>query len=450
MAASLEVPSRCVIWFGQPQASERGALAAAGWQLRCVAPGPAMAVGLRGRDHLVAVIDLRHLDLDALQALLPWVQQHQHLPWLAVLPADVHSPPPAWTDVLLACQNQFTLPLELGAMVSTMQRQADGDTTDPARACDGGGLPALIGDSPRVLAVRAALHKFAPVDLPVLVTGETGTGKELAAQALHALSGRAGKPFLAVNCGAIPANLVQSELFGHERGAFTGAAQRRIGLFESAHGGTVFLDEVGDLPGDAQTSLLRVLQEGTLERVGSNQPLRVDVRVLAATHVELEQAVAQGRFRRDLYYRLNVLRLPMPPLRERGSDVLLLADHFLRGFRQRHPGRARGFDAGARQAMRGFGWPGNVRELLNRVQRAAIVAEGELITAADLELADAEAPEPRALLQDARGQVERDLLLQALRQHGYNVSACARHMQVSRVTVYRLCRKHRLELPPER
>ncbi len=450
MAASLEVPSRCVIWFGQPQASERGALAAAGWQLRCVAPGPTMAVGLRGRDHLVAVIDLRHLDLEALRVLLPWMEQHHHLPWLAVLPAGVDSPPPAWTDVLLACQNQFTLPLELATLVSTLQRQADEDISDPARVCDGGGLPALIGDSPRVLAVRAALHKFAPVDLPVLVTGETGTGKELAAQALHALSGRAGKPFLAVNCGAIPANLVQSELFGHERGAFTGAAQRRIGLFESAHGGTVFLDEVGDLPGDAQTSLLRVLQEGTLERVGSNQPLRVDVRVLAATHVELEQAVAQGRFRRDLYYRLNVLRLPMPPLRERGTDVLLLADHFLRGFRQRHPGRARGFDAGARQAMRGFGWPGNVRELLNRVQRAAIVAEGELITAADLELADDALPEPRALLHDARGQVERDLLLQALRQHGYNVSACARHMQVSRVTVYRLCRKHRVELPPER
>ncbi|WP_313205307.1 sigma 54-interacting transcriptional regulator, partial [Stenotrophomonas sp.] len=281
-------------------------------------------------------------------------------------------------------------------------------------------------------------------------TGETGTGKELAAQALHALSGRAGRSFLAVNCGAIPASLVQSELFGHERGAFTGAAQRRVGLFETADGGTVFLDEVGDLPADAQTSLLRVLQEGTLERVGSNQPLRVDVRVLAATHVDLEQAVAQGRFRRDLYYRLNVLRLPMPALRDRGNDVLLLAEHFLRGFRNRHPGRARGFDPGARVAMRQFDWPGNVRELLNRVQRAAIVSEHELISASDLDLADADAPSPRAVLQDARGQVERDVLLRTLKMHGYNVSACARHMQVSRVTVYRLCRKHRLELPPER
>lgn len=449
MAASLEIPSRCVIWFGQPQAAERAALAAAGWQLRSVTPTPAMAIGLRGRDHLVAVLDLRQLDSSALQQLLPWVEQHHHLPWLAVLPAGLGSPPPAWASLLQACREQFALPLELADLLMAMQRQSDGEQT-PTSASEGGGMPALIGDSTALLAVRAALHKFAPVDLPVLVTGETGTGKELAAQALHALSGRASGPFMAVNCGAIPANLVQSELFGHERGAFTGAAQRRIGLFEAAHGGTVFLDEVGDLPADAQTSLLRVLQEGTLERVGSNQPLRVDVRVLAATHVELEQAVAQGRFRRDLYYRLNVLRLPMPPLRDRGADVLLLAEHFLRSFRRRHPSRARGFDPGARQAMRHFDWPGNVRELLNRVQRAAIVAEGELIAASDLDLAEHAAPAPRALLQDARGQVERDVLLQALRQSGYNVSACARSMQVSRVTIYRLCRKHRLELPAQR
>lgn len=409
-----------------------------------------MAVGLRGRDHLVAIVDLRHLDVAALQLLLPWVEQHRHLPWLAILPTGLGSPPPAWAALLQACEHQFALPLELPALLATMQHRCDGSDAPVGAARTSGTLPALIGDSSALLAVRTALHKFAPVELPVLVTGETGTGKELAAQALHALSGRAGKPFLAVNCGAIPSNLVQSELFGHERGAFTGAAQRRIGLFESAHGGTVFLDEVGDLPADAQTSLLRVLQEGTLERVGSNQPLRVDVRVLAATHVELEQAVAQGRFRRDLYYRLNVLRLPMPPLRERGSDVLLLAEHFLRSFRSRHPGRARGFDTDARQAMRSFDWPGNVRELLNRVQRAAIVAEGELIGPVDLDLAPRAAAPTRALLQDARGQVERDVLLQTLRQHGYNVSACARHMQISRVTVYRLCRKHHLELPAQR
>lgn len=409
-----------------------------------------MAIGLRGRDRLLAVLDLRHLDAAALQLLSSWMEQHLHLPWLAVLPPGAGPTPAAWLPLLQRCLARFTLPFGLQDLVCAMRQQFDADDPGAGDACGGQGPRALIGESPALHAVRTVLHKFAPVDLPVLVTGETGTGKELAAHALHALSGRAGKPFIAVNCGAIPANLVQSELFGHERGSFTGADKRQIGVFESAHGGTVFLDEVGDLPPEAQTSLLRVLQEGTFERVGSSQPLRADVRVLAATHVELEHAVAQGRFRSDLYYRLNVLRLLMPPLRERGADVQLLAEHFLRCFRRRHSVRARGFAPAALQALRRFGWPGNVRELLNRVQRAAIMAEGELISERDLELGEPAQALPSPMLHDARGQAERDVLLQTLRQTGYNVSECARQMQISRVTVYRLCRKHRLELPAQR
>lgn len=442
--------SRCVLWFGEPLANERSALAAAGWYVRSIHPDPAMAIGLRGRDRLLAVLDLRHLDAVALQLLAPWIGQHQHLPWLAVLPPGAGPTSPAWLPLLQRCCARFTLPFGLQDLVCAMRQQFDADDPPVDATCGGHGPHALIGESAALHAVRTVLHKFAPVELPVLVTGETGTGKELAAHALHALSGRAGKPFIAVNCGAIPANLVQSELFGHERGSFTGADKRQIGVFESAHGGTVFLDEVGDLPAEAQTSLLRVLQEGTFERVGSSQPLRADVRVLAATHVELEHAVAQGRFRSDLYYRLNVLRLLMPPLRERGADVQLLAEHFLRCFRLRHGVRARGFAPAAVQAMRRFDWPGNVRELLNRVQRAAIMAEGELISERDLELGASAAVLPAAMLHDARGQAERDVLLQTLRQTGYNVSECARQMQISRVTVYRLCRKHRLELPAQR
>ncbi|HIE5096167.1 TPA: sigma-54 interaction domain-containing protein [Stenotrophomonas maltophilia] len=442
--------SRCVLWFGEPAASERSALAAAGWYVRSIQPDPAMAIGLRGRDRLLAVLDLRHLDAAALQLLAPWIEQHQHLPWLAVLPPGAGPTPAAWSPLLQRCLARFTLPFGLQDLVVAMRRQFDADDPPADEACAGQGPRALIGESPALHAVRTVLHKFAPVELPVLVTGETGTGKELAAHALHALSGRAGKPFFAVNCGAIPANLVQSELFGHERGSFTGADKRQIGVFESAHGGTVFLDEVGDLPPEAQTTLLRVLQEGTFERVGSSQPLRADVRVLAATHVELEHAVAQGRFRSDLYYRLNVLRVPMPPLRERGADVQLLAEHFLGCFRRRHSVRARGFSPAALQAMRRFDWPGNVRELLNRVQRAAIVAEGELISERDLELGAPQTAPAGAMLHDARGQAERDVLLQTLRQTGYNVSECARQMQISRVTVYRLCRKHRLQLPAQR
>ena len=442
MAAVSEIQSRCVIWFGHPLVAERAALAAAGWQVRSVDPLNAQAVGLRARDQLVGMIDLRQIPAHALGPVQDWIHQHDHLPLLAALPGGITSPPPSWQPLLDSCQHRYVMPQDLPGLVDHLQR----DELDAVATPDS---PAqrLIGDSPALLTTRAALFKFAPVELPVLVTGETGTGKELAAHALHAMSARAAHPFMAVNCGAIPANLVQSELFGHERGAFTGAAQRRLGLFESANGGTVFLDEVGDLPLDAQTSLLRVLQEGTIERVGSSQPLRVDVRVLAATHVDLEQAVAQGRFRRDLFYRLNVLRLAMPALRERSGDVLVLAEHFLRQFRARHPGRARGFSSCARQAMQRVDWPGNVRELLNRVQRAAIVADGELIEPSDLDLVATLPAAARALLQDAREQVERELLLQALREHEFNVSACARHMQVSRVTVYRLCRKHQVELP---
>ena len=395
--------SRCVLWFGEPLANERSALAAAGWYVRSIHPDPAMAIGLRGRDRLLAVLDLRHLDAVALQLLAPWIEQHQHLPWLAVLPPGAGPTSPAWLPLLQRCCARFTLPFGLQDLVCAMRQQFDADDPPVDATCGGHGPHALIGESAALHAVRTVLHKFAPVELPVLVTGETGTGKELAAHALHALSGRAGRPFIAVNCGAIPVNLVQSELFGHERGSFTGADKRQIGVFESAHGGTVFLDEVGDLPAEAQTSLLRVLQEGTFERVGSSQPLRADVRVLAATHVELEHAVAQGRFRSDLYYRLNVLRLLMP-LRERGADVQLLAEHFLRCFRLRHSVRARGFAPAAVQAMRRFDWPGNVRELLNRVQRAAIMAEGELISERDLELGASAAVLPAAMLHDARGR----------------------------------------------
>ncbi|WP_313349001.1 sigma-54 dependent transcriptional regulator [Stenotrophomonas sp.] len=442
MAAVPDFPARCVIWFGHPHAAERAALAAAGWQVRGVASNECVAIGMRSNDLIVGLLDLRDdaaRNVDHLQALL---DQHRHMRLLAILPAGPRPSHPQLQALLGYCVDTYTAPLDLPQLVQRLLQLADGD-----QARSPAGAQALVGDSAVLQVARAALRKFAPVELPVLITGETGTGKELAAQALHALSPRHARPFLAVNCGAIPAALVQSELFGHERGAFTGAATRRLGLFETASGGTVFLDEIGDLPLDAQTNLLRVLQEGTIERVGSNHPQSVDVRVVAATHVDLEQAVERGQFRRDLFYRLNVLRLPMPPLRDRGSDIVLLAEHFLASFRHRHVTRARGFTTDARQALMRFNWPGNVRELLNRVQRAAIVSEAELIGVADLELLPPQVEMPQRLLHDARQAAERDALLHALRQNAFNITACARTMQVSRVTVYRLCRKHQLALP---
>ncbi len=438
MSAAFESSTHCVIWFGKPDGMEKATLAANGWQVRTVVPQHA-DIGLRGGDTVVALIDFRTSSASELEHIGRLIEKHRHLPLFAITAATPACD--AARQLLLSCRQHFPHPLDVQELL--LELQAIGN--DPAHAGDGDALANLLGQSEAMLAMRTTLRKFAPVELPVLITGETGTGKEVAAHALHQLSPRASKPFQAINCGAIPPTLVQSELFGHERGAFTGATGRRQGLFESAHTGTVFLDEVGDLPLDAQTSLLRVLQEGTLERVGSNQAICVDVRILAATHVDLERAVEQGRFRRDLYYRLNVLHLSMPPLRKRNGDIDLLASHFLANFRNRHRIRARGYSSEARQAMAQFDWPGNVRELLNRVQRAAVTAEGELITCADLELAGSGTGNGNPL-DHLRTHAERETLLAYLQQSRYNISACARLMKVSRVTIYRLCRKHQLEL----
>lgn len=437
MAAVPEIRPRCMIWLGKPSPQERGVLAAAGWDVRVVADPAGARIGLRGGDRVAALLDLRGADAEWIASMQALLSPHSDLPVVAMGEGGNGSVP----DCLL----HLGEPLDL-LQIQRLAQIVDGEVRIPGHT----GTDSLVGGSAPMLAVQARLHKFAPVDLPVLVTGETGTGKELAARALHEMSMRHGRPFVAVNCGALPANLVQSELFGHEKGAFTGAHARRVGLFEAADGGTIFLDEIGDLPLDAQTNLLRVLQEGSLERVGSHHPIRIDVRVVAATHVDLEDAVTRGRFREDLFYRLDVLRLHMPPLRERGADIEILARHFLSAFREQHRIRARGFDASARRAMHAHPWPGNVRELLNRVRRAAVVCESDLIDDAALQLQQSTPPRGGAEgadgLDDVRVHAEREAILATLRESGFNVSECARRLRVSRVTVYRLCKKHRLEL----
>ncbi|HTV85240.1 MAG TPA: sigma-54 dependent transcriptional regulator [Dyella sp.] len=435
---------RCVVWFGQPTSAERTRLAQAGWHTRVAdANAQGGGVGIRRGDTVVAMADLRNADADALREMARLMADQPQLPWLALLSTETVVQAPEVERVLRASIDFFTVPIDMQRLIETLGTLA-GDVPAPVAHAD---VPGITGSSAAMMAVVASLRKYAPVDLPVLVTGETGTGKEIAARALHKLSPRRDHPFAAINCGALPANLVQSELFGHERGSFTGANARRIGHFEAAAGGTVFLDEVGDLPPDAQISLLRLLQEGTLERVGSTQSIKLDVRVLAATHVDLEKAVAQGRFREDLYYRLNVLRLRMPALREREDDVLQLAQLFLDVFRKQHDCNARTFSALARKALRDFAWPGNVRELLNRVQRAAVVAEGAQISVADLDLQDAvNARTGYSSLGLTRTSAERDAVVACLRETRFNISECARRLKVSRVTIYRLCKKHQLVL----
>ncbi|MDT4791180.1 sigma-54 dependent transcriptional regulator [Pseudomonas jinjuensis] len=305
----------------------------------------------------------------------------------------------------------------------------------------------LLGESRAVRELRRLLEKLAPTESPVLIRGESGTGKDLVARTLHRQSRRAGKPFVAINCGAIPEHLIQSELFGHEKGAFTGAHQRKIGRFEQANEGTLFLDEIGDLPLELQANLLRFLQEKQIERVGGNQPIPVDVRVLAATHVDLEAAIEAGHFREDLYYRLNVLQVSTSPLRDRIGDIAVLANHFAHLYSVETGRRPRRFSEGALVAMAAHNWPGNVRELANRVRRGLVLAEGRQIEAADLGLEEQkQKAEQRSLisLEDYKLNAERRAMCDALALYGDNLSVAARMLGISRPTFYRLLHKHQL------
>lgn len=309
---------------------------------------------------------------------------------------------------------------------------------DRFKAMCGNGEFQMIGQSASMKQLYRDLRKVHGSDAPVLIQGESGTGKELAAQAIHKYSCRANQPFIAVNCGSIPAHLVQSELFGHEKGSFTGAYSRAVGRIEAAHGGTIFLDEIGDLSLDLQVNLLRFIEEKTIQRVGSSKPIEVDARVIAATHIDLEEAVAMGKFREDLFYRINVLQLIIPPLRSRQSDIELLAHEYFKKFSRDRGSIAKGISSQALQAMRNHDWPGNVRELINRVRRAVVMSERRLLTPADLGLEKRRTSRQPLKLEVARNQTERETINQALFRTNHNVSEAARQLGVSRVTLYRL------------
>ena len=299
----------------------------------------------------------------------------------------------------------------------------------------------MLGSSPCMQEVFASIRKVATAEVSVLILGESGTGKEMVAQAIHRCSARKAGPFVPINCGAIPENLLESELFGHEKGSFTGAHVQRKGRIESAEGGTLFLDEIGELPPLLQVKLLRFLQEQTIERVGGRTRIQIDTRVLAATNADLKQALAEGRFREDLYYRLAVVSLRLAPLRERFTDIPLLAQAFLRKFGAQNKRENLRFEPQALHAMERHPWYGNVRELENRVKRAVIMAEGRRVTAADLELTDALVAGPPVTLRDAREAVERQVIQQALTRHGGKIAPAAADLGVSRPTLYELMDK---------
>ncbi|HHJ20057.1 MAG TPA: sigma-54-dependent Fis family transcriptional regulator [Gammaproteobacteria bacterium] len=304
----------------------------------------------------------------------------------------------------------------------------------------------LMGESFIMQSVKSQLMKISQSNAPIMISGESGTGKELAAQTIHNLSSRKAHKFTAVNMAAIPEHLIQSELFGHEKGAFTGADKVRKGLIESAEGGTLFLDEIGDMPLQQQANLLRFLQEGIITRVGGTDPIAINVRVITATHVDLEKAVNDGNFREDLFYRLNVLQLDMPPLRSRGQDILTLADQFLHQYNQQNPCHTRcHFAQSTRKAITAHHWPGNVRELMNRIQRAVTMCSGKLITTEDLGLEPATTKNTITTLAQAKKEIEIGLVSSTLRETKNNISATAKLLGISRVTLYKLVAKHRLE-----
>jgi DNA-binding NtrC family response regulator len=375
-----------------------------------------------------------------------FLRRHSHTQWVGVFsPRELESAACRELVVEHLC-DYHTAPVDPVRLAHTLGH-AHGWAMlrrPPAPALHAGDSP-LIGQADAMLRLRAHVARVARVAAPVLIWGESGSGKELTAHAIHAQSARAGGPFVPVNCGAVAPSLIQSELFGYERGAFTGALRTKAGLIEAAHGGTLFLDEIGDLPRELQANLLRFLQEKTICRLGSTRALHVNVRVVAASHVQLQDAVAGGSFREDLYYRLAVLPVTVPSLRERRDDVVTLAEHFFHVYGDERAPRLTGFSTRAVAALLDHGWPGNVRELINRVRRALVMADGRLITPEDLGLAGAAAAPAPAALDAMRARSERLALRECLQRSGQNVSRAARDLGISRTTLYRLLSKHDLQ-----
>lgn len=386
------------------------------------------------------ISDVRMPGISGLETLRRARQRNTLLPVLLVTAyADIREAVGAMRDGAL---NYLPKPIDLEELLQCV-RQATGQPRGKPPAGPQPELPPdVIAVSPQMQALLRDAALVAASDTRVLITGESGVGKEVVADLIHAWSRRSGGPLIKINCAAIPETLLESELFGHERGAFTGATRQRIGRFEEARGGTLFLDEIGDMALPLQAKLLRVIQDGRFQRIGSNLDIHSDARILASTNRDLATAVREGRFREDLYYRLNVVELHVPPLRERPEDILPLATHFLRQFTG---GRAR-FAPSVPDLLQRYPWPGNVRELRNVMERAALLCRGELVLPEHLptRILQAPSPEPNSTgttESERLEEVERQTILEALRRYGYNRTETARALGISRRTlVYKLQR----------
>jgi len=308
------------------------------------------------------------------------------------------------------------------------------------------GTGKIIGNCPQMIGVFRTIERVAPTDISVLLLGETGTGKELVAREIHAQSNRRDGPFISINCGAIPESLLESELFGHVKGAFTGAVTNKIGKFEAANGGTLLLDEIGEMPLTLQVKLLRVIQERAIEKVGEVKPHPVDIRIVSATNKDLDKEVAEGRFREDLFYRLDEIAVSLPPLRDRGDDIVLIAQHLLKRYGVDYGGKAKGFSTTALKAMRNYIWPGNVREMENRIKKAVVMGDRPLVGPDDLGFNPDEVQPRFDNLADAREAFQVEYIKAALMAHNWNKAQTAKTLDVDPRTIFRYVEKFKEEL----
>lgn len=433
------------------------ALEGLGFRCRVATSGQDGVAMLDEQPFDVVVTDLVMNDVDGL-GILSHAKQEQ--PYTEVILITGHgSISSAVTAMREGAFNYLLKPLDLGHLRAVVQRAAESarlrrDNVELQRRLDERfGFQGVIGDSPQMRQVIEKLKRIAPTDVSVLILGETGTGKELVAQAIHQNSPRKNKPFVALNCAALSENILESELFGHVRGAFTDACSDRMGKFEYAHGGTMFLDEVGDMPTATQIKLLRVLENGEITRVGSNDPIRVNVRVLSATNRSLEKAVEEGTFRRDLYHRLKVVTVRLPGLAERSEDIPVLIDHFMKEFAQKHDKEIRGMSASARRRLQAHRWPGNVRQLRNAIESMVVVDYDGLLDTDDLpdELTDgsSEPAEPQtaslgALVGKPLRELERMFIAETLRATGGNREEAAKTLGIGERTLYRKIKEYDL------
>lgn len=381
----------------------------------------------------------------SIQWLIDLILARRKMQWVMVLSRQCLERKLLSTVIAEHCYDYHTLPIEPQRLAVTLGHAygmavLTENTLRQQRELES--QYGLIGNSLVMQTLFRGIQKAAEVDVPVLITGESGTGKEQSARAIHEYSSRAASAFVPMNCGALPANLIQSELFGHEKGAFSGANDRRIGLIESTSGGTLFLDEIGDLPAEVQANLLRFLEEKKIHRLGGTKPIPANVRIIASTNTHLEQAVREGRFREDLYYRLNVLHLRTPSLRERKGDVELLARYFFTKFTAETKTSAKGFSRDALEVINRYDWPGNVRELMNRIRRAVMLSEGPHIIPSDMELERRSLGRGFVTLDEARMVADREAIQATLLRTRFNIARAAQELGVSRMTLYRLMEKY--------